>query len=133
MAAPAVDIIGKLMDELKTVAKTETILGQEIRVGEFTLIPVSRISLVVGAGGGKGTDNKKEGEGGGGGGGVMVTPIAFIVIKGDEISFHGIKRGGALDGLFEHLPEITEKILAKCHAAEEQGRQAGPEAGESGR
>ena len=45
MAAPASEIIGKLMDELKTVARTETILGQEIKVGEFTLIPVSRISL----------------------------------------------------------------------------------------
>jgi uncharacterized spore protein YtfJ len=129
MAAPAAEIIGKLMDELKTIAKTETILGQEIKVGEFTLIPVSRVSLGVGAGGGKGTDNKKEGEGGGGGGGVMVTPIAFIVIKGNEISFHGIKRGGALDGLFEHLPEITDKIMAKCHAAEEKGKPGEPEAG----
>ncbi|MFA5111999.1 MAG: spore germination protein GerW family protein [Desulfobaccales bacterium] len=118
MTSPASEIIGKLMEDLKTVAKTETILGQEIKVGEFTLIPVSRISLGVGAGGGKGTDNKKEGEGGGGGGGVMVTPIAFIVIKGGDISFHGIKRGGTLDGLFEHLPEITEKILAKTKEAD---------------
>ncbi len=118
MTAPATEIIGKLMEELKAVAKTETILGQEIKVGEFTLIPVSRISLGVGAGGGKGTDNKKEGEGGGGGGGVMVTPIAFIVIKGDDISFHGIKRGGTLDAVFEHLPELTDKILAKAHEAE---------------
>ena len=129
MTAPASEIIGKLMDELKTVARTETILGQEIKVGEFTLIPVSRISLGVGAGGCKGTDNKKEGEGGGGGGGVMITPIAFIVIKGDEISFHGIKRGGSLDGFFEHLPEITEKIMAKCHADEVKGKETEPEAG----
>jgi uncharacterized spore protein YtfJ len=59
----------------------------------------------------------------------MITPIAFIVVKGEEISFHGIKRGGALDGLFEHLPEITEKILAKCHAEEVKREQAEPEAG----
>ena len=129
MPVPAAEIIGKLMDELRTIAKTETILGQEIKVGEFTLIPVSRISLGVGAGGGKGTDAKREGEGGAGGGGVMVTPIAFIVIKGDEISFHGIKRGGTLDGLFEHLPEVTDKILAKCHAEEVKGKQTDPEAG----
>ena len=129
MASLTSEIIGKLMEELKTVAKTETILGQEIRVGEFTLIPVSRISLGVGAGAGKGTDKQKGGEGGGGGGGVMVTPVAFIVIKGGEISFHGIKLGGALDGLFEHLPEITEKILAKTQEAEVQGKQAEPEAG----
>jgi len=129
MAATASEIIGKLMDEFKSVAKTETILGQEIKVGEFTLIPVSRISLGIGAGGGKGSDSKKEGEGGGGGGGVMISPIAFIVIKGEEISFHGIKRSGCFDGLFEHLPEITEKILAKCHAGEVKGKEAEPEAG----
>jgi uncharacterized spore protein YtfJ len=129
MAAPATEIIGKLMDELKTVARTETILGQEIKVGEFTLIPVSRISLGVGAGGCQGKDNQKEGEGGGGGGGVMITPIAFIVIKGDEISFHGIKRGGAMDGLFEHLPGLTEKILAKTRETEVKGKNAEPEAG----
>jgi uncharacterized spore protein YtfJ len=128
MTALASEIIGKLMDELKTIAKTETILGEEIKVGEFTLIPVSRISLGVGAGGGKGTDKKREGEGGGGGGGVVITPIAFIVIKGDEISFHGIKRGGTLDGLFENVPEITDKILAKCHAAEVKEKESEPEA-----
>jgi uncharacterized spore protein YtfJ len=129
MAAIASEIIGKLMDELRTVAKTETILGQEIKVGEVTLIPVSRISLGIGAGGGKGTDNKKEEGGGGGGGGVTITPIAFIVIKGDEISFHGVKQGSCHEGLFEHLPEITEKIMAKCRAGEGKGKEAEPEAG----
>jgi uncharacterized spore protein YtfJ len=117
MATTASEIIGKLMEELRTVAKTETIMGKEFQVGELTLIPVSKITLGFGAGGGKGTDNKKEGEGGAGGGGVMVTPIAFIVIKGAEISFHGIKRGGALENLFEQLPELTEKILAKDQKA----------------
>lgn len=129
MVVPASEIIGKLMDELRTVAKTETIVGQEIKVGEFTLIPVSRISLGVGAGGGKGSENKKAGEGGGGGGGVVITPIAFIAVKGGEISFHDIKRGGALDALFEHLPEITEKILAKKQETEVQGKKEEPEAG----
>ncbi len=99
MTAVASEIIGKLMEELRSVARTETILGQEIKVGEYSLIPVSRISLGLGAGGGQGSDNKKTGEGGGGGGGVVVTPIAFIVSKGEDISFHAIKPGGFLDGL----------------------------------
>jgi uncharacterized spore protein YtfJ len=129
MAVLASEIIGKLMDEFKTVAKTETILGQEIKVGEFTLIPVSKISLGVGAGGGKGSGKQKEDEGGGGGGGVCITPIAFIVIKGGEISFHGVKQGEAQEGLFEHLPDLTGKILAKVHEAKAKGKQAEPEAG----
>jgi len=118
MGAAAGEIIGKLMEELRTIAKTETILGEKVQVGEFTLIPVSKVSLGLGAGAGQGSESKKAGEGGAGGGGVMVTPIAFIVIKGDEISFHGLKRGGTLDTFFESLPEMAEKIMAKCRETE---------------
>jgi uncharacterized spore protein YtfJ len=120
MSNAAAEIIGKLMEELKTIAKTETILGEKIQIGEFTLIPVSRISLGIGAGAGKGNENKKEGEGGGGGGGVMVTPIAFIVVKGDEISFHGIKKAGTLESIFENLPELAGKIMAAKEKSEAQ-------------
>jgi uncharacterized spore protein YtfJ len=120
MGSEASEIIGKLMEELRTIAKTETILGQGVQVGEFTLIPVSRISLGIGAGAGQGNENKKAGEGGGGGGGVVVTPIAFIAVKGGEISFHviGTKKGGTLEALFEKLPDIAEKIMAKQQEAE---------------
>jgi len=118
MSNAAAEIIGKLMEELRTIAKTETILGERIQVGEFTLIPVSRISLGIGAGGGKGNEAKKEGEGGGGGGGVTITPIAFIAVKGGEISFHVIKKVGTLDSIFENLPELAEKILAAKEKAE---------------
>jgi uncharacterized spore protein YtfJ len=118
MGTGAGEIIGKLMEELRTIAKTENILGQGVQVGEFTLIPVSKISLGLGAGAGQGSENKKAGEGGAGGGGVMVTPIAFIVVKGDEISFHALKRGGTLDTFLETLPEMAEKIMAKCQETE---------------
>ncbi len=126
MTIVAAEIIGKLMEELRTVAKTETIMGKEIQVGDVTLIPVSRISLGVGAGGGQGSDNKKTGEGGGGGGGVMVTPIAFIAVKAGEISFHGLKRGGLFSELFDQLPELAEKIMAKAQGTE--AKKAEPEA-----
>lgn len=127
MSNVAAEIIGKLMEELRTVARTETILGQEIKVGEYSLIPVSRVSLGLGAGGGKGSENKKSDEGGGGGGGVVVTPIAFIVSKGEDISFHAIKPGGFLDSFFEQLPTVAEKIMSKVQEAEV--KKAEPEAG----
>ena len=118
MGSAAGEIIGKLMEELRTIAKTETILGEKLQVGEFTLIPVSKVSLGLGAGAGQGSENKKAGEGGAGGGGVMVTPIAFIVVKGDEITFHVLKRGGTLETLLENLPEMAEKILANKEKTE---------------
>ena len=101
--------------------------GRRLKWGEYSLIPVSRVFLGLGAGAGQGSDNKKTGEGGGGGGGVVVTPIAFIVSKGEDISFHTIKPGGFLDSFFEQLPSVAEKIMAKAQGAEAQ--KVEPEAG----
>ncbi|MBM4293741.1 MAG: sporulation protein [Deltaproteobacteria bacterium] len=113
MASLAEELISRLISELGTLAKTETVVGKEFQAGEFTLIPVSKVSLGIGAGGGKGSESKKTGEGGGGGGGIAVTPIAFIAIRGSEISFHEIKKGGTMDAFFDQLPDIAEKILTK--------------------
>lgn len=131
MASAAEEIIGKLMEELRTVSKTETVIGKEFQIGDFTLIPISRLSLGIGAGGGKGSEEKKAGEGGGGGGGVVVTPIAIIAIKGDDISFHGLKGTGALTALFEHLPELTDKFMAKKPETQERASGENSEAGSS--
>jgi uncharacterized spore protein YtfJ len=121
MSQPTETIIAKLMEELTPLAKTETIIGQPVEVGNFTLLPISKISLGIGAGGGSGTPGgQSQGEGGGGGGGLTVTPVAFVVVKGDEISFHGVGKSGAFDKLLEHIPEMTEKIMA--------GRKSGPDA-----
>ena len=110
-------LIKTLLDEFRSIAKTETIIGQEFQAGEFTLIPISRVSLGIGAGGGSGgVKAESKGEGGGGGGGIRIHPIAFIVIKGGEISFHGIKKGGTIEAIFEQIPEMAEKIIEKIRA-----------------
>lgn len=110
MASTAEAIIKTLMDEIKTIAKTETILGEPINVGSNTIIPVCRIMVGFGAGGGEGEmQEKRGGSGGGGGGGLKVEPAAFIVIKGEEVTISGAKPG-KLEGLFEAVPGIIEKI-----------------------
>ena len=111
MPSTAEQILKTLLDEIKTIARTETILGDPINVGANTIIPVCRIMLGFGAGGGEGEIQEKKGggAGGGGGGGVKVEPAAFIVIKGDEVTVLGAKPG-KLEGLFEAVPGIIEKI-----------------------
>lgn len=111
MASTAEQILKALLDEIKTIAKTETILGEPINVGSNTIIPVCRILIGFGAGGGEAETKEKKGEagGGGGGGGVRIEPAAFIVIKGEEVTVLGAKPG-KLEGLFEAVPGIIEKI-----------------------
>jgi len=110
MDNPARELIKSILDELKAIAKTETIVGEPITVGDKTIVPVCKITLGFGAGGGTGgTKEKGEGAGSGGGGGVAIFPAAFIVIKGDEVSVLGVKPG-KWEYILEAIPGIIEKF-----------------------
>ncbi|NIM99704.1 MAG: sporulation protein [candidate division Zixibacteria bacterium] len=123
MPSTAEAIIKTLMDEIKTITKTETILGDPITVGNNTIIPVCRIMVGFGAGGGEGEmKEKRGGSGGGGGGGLRVEPAAFIVVKGDQVSIMGTKPS-KLEGLVEAVPGIIEKIQKAKKAKKEEEKE----------
>jgi len=124
MPSTAEQILKTLLDEIKTIARTETILGDPITVGANTIIPVCRIMFGFGAGGGEGEMQEKKGggTGGGGGGGVKVEPAAFIVIKGEEVTVLGAKPG-KLEGLFEAVPGVIEKIQQIKKAKKEEEKK----------
>lgn len=115
----AQDILKGLIGELKTLAKTETVVGSPFSAGEFTVIPISRVSLGVGAGGGTGGDNRKgaTGEGGGGGGGIRINPVALVAVRGAELSVHALGRGAALTHTVEKMPDLVGKSLDKLFEA----------------
>ena len=108
----ATDLIKTLLDGFKTVAKTETIIGEGIKAGEFTVLPVSKITLGIGAGAGTEQIKTSGGSGGGGGGGICVDPIAFLVIKDGEVSILNLRRMPAmLETFFGRIPDMVEKAV----------------------
>jgi uncharacterized spore protein YtfJ len=111
----AQDILNGLIGELKTLAKTETIVGSPFSAGEFTVIPISRVWLGVAAGGGTGGVDKKgaSGEGGGGGGGIRILPVALVAVRGAEFHVHTLGRGAAFTHTVEKMPELVEKSLGR--------------------
>ena len=115
----AQDILKGLIGELKTLARTETVVGSPFSAGEFTVIPISRVSLGVGAGGGTGGDEKKgaAGEAGGGAGGIRIQPVALVAVRGAELHVHTLGRGAAFTQTFEKMPELVEKSLEKLFEA----------------
>lgn len=107
------EIIGT---KIKDLAKTETIVGDPIQVGETSIIPVVSIMAGWGAGAGSGKAAPKEqaggsGGGGGGGGGVRITPVAFIVIKGDDVNLLTLKEA-RLTKMADLIPAVVEGIQA---------------------
>src|SRR5205823_13124481 len=92
---PAQSILKDLVGELKTLARTETVVGAPMTAGEFTIIPVSRVSLGLGAGGGTGEPEWKVTtlDGRGGRGGIRINPVAMVAIHGNELRAHMLWRG----------------------------------------
>lgn len=89
------DVLKDLLGELRAIGKTEAVIGNEMKVGEFTIVPVSKISVGVGGGGSSGEAHRKgKAPGAGAGGGVRVEPVAFLVVREDKISLLSVAKGG---------------------------------------
>ena len=105
-------LLDKVSDHVKTLASTETILGEEFKLGEFTCRPVIKVGTGFGSGAGDGDDPKGKAKGGGGGAGagIGVTPVGFLTTKGDEIYFIPADKKSALSSLIEQVPDLVEKV-----------------------
>jgi uncharacterized spore protein YtfJ len=109
------EVLGKITEFLKTEAKTETIMGQPFKLGEYDCIPVMSVGLGFGGGMGEGKDKKSEdkGTGFGGGVGVGMGPVGFLASKGNEIQFIPTKTSHGLSAAVEKLPGLVEKLADK--------------------
>ena len=106
------ELLDKVSGHVKDLSDTETILGDEFKLGEYTCRPVIKIATGFGSGSGTGNDPKKKagGSGTGAGAGLAVVPVGFLAAKGDEISFIATDRKTALSSLFEKMPDLVEKV-----------------------
>ena len=119
MAFNLEETVKQLTEFLRNEAKTETVMGQQFQLGEFTCVPVIRFGLGLGYGGGEGHGEmpggkgKGEGGGSGAGGGMGVAPLGFLVARGDQISFIPTRTSKGLGAAFEKVPDLLEKFLEK--------------------
>ncbi len=122
MKANFEEVLVRVTEFLKTEARTETVVGKEFKLGEFTCVPVIRIGLGFGYGGGEGGDNKHgHGEGSGAGAGIGIEPLGFLVTKGGEISFVPSKTSQGFSAAIEKMPDVLEKFLENSKAKETAG------------
>lgn len=104
-------IMDTTMDKLKAMVDADIITGSPIKIGEITMIPVSKVAFGL-ATGGSDFPNKHGAElfGGGGGAGVTVSPIAFIVISGENVKMLPVYNElTTVEKAVSMAPEILEK------------------------
>ncbi len=103
------EVLKTALDQIKYIAKTETVFGDPIEVGEVTLIPVSKVSIGFAAGGAN--SEKRSGAGTGTGGGVQILPVAFISVSGDKVKIHTLdKSDPGLSKIIAMAPDIVKKV-----------------------
>ncbi len=114
------EILKNIVGELKEMARSQSVVGEPINLGNKIVVPLVKISVGFGAGGGQ---NEKQSEGsqfgGGGGGGARIEPAAFIVIDGDKISLLSAK-AGKYDTLIEAVPNLIGKLIDLKAAAKDK-------------
>lgn len=104
-------IMDTTMDKLRAMVDADVITGKPIQVGDITLLPVSKVAFGL-ATGGSDFPSKcgQELFGGGGGAGVTVSPIAFIVISGDNVKMMPVYNElTTVEKAVSMAPEIIEK------------------------
>lgn len=117
---PINDLMSTTMQKIREMVDVNTIVGQPITTPDgITLIPVSKLSFGFASGGSDYVSrNKKPGEantfGGGSGAGVNISPVAFLIVKGDSVRVLPVDPSGTntLDRLVDTVPEVVDKVTA---------------------
>jgi len=103
-----------LLEKLRFITQAETVIGKPIQAGESTIVPVSRVSVGFGFGG-----HQSKGDTSASGGGASVEPVAFLVIKGDDVRIMPISKDSSLVGkVMDIVPDVVNKFSAKKKDAE---------------
>lgn len=115
---PINDLMSTTMQKIREMVDVNTIVGQPITTPDgITLIPVSKLSFGFASGGSDFmTKNHKPGDnntfGGGSGAGVNISPVAFLIVKGDSVRLLPVdpRVATTVDRVIEMVPEVIDKV-----------------------
>lgn len=130
---PLSELMRTTMENIKTMADANTIIGTPIQAEGVTLIPVSRMSFGMGMGGTEFTTKQYPNQnfGGGSGASAKLEPVAFLVVREDG----GVKLlpvapppATTVDRVIETVPEVVDKVTGFID--KQQEKKARKETGE---
>lgn len=111
------DIMNSAVDRIKNIIDTNTVIGDQIKTPTGFVLPLTKVSIGLVAGGGEYSADEKQIKttglypfAGGTGSGVCVQPIGFLVVEGSKISLVKIDDKSPLEKVIETIPEITSAI-----------------------
>lgn len=117
-------VLNGALEGLKNLVDVDTVIGDPIKAtDDITLIPISKVSCGF-VSGGSGFGVQKDHFGGGAGGSVKVTPVCFLVIRGDNIRMLPVceSESGA-EKLIDMVPDVIDKISGLIKKKEDSAEE----------
>lgn len=121
------NLMRSTMENLRDMIDVNTVIGDTIETadGNF-IVPISKVSFGFASGGSefgaldKRDDSDKYPFGGGSGAGVSVKPIAFLVIRGDNVKLLPMDYDTTVDRIVDSIPDLLESVKSLFKSGSEQ-------------
>ena len=107
------NMIENTLSKVKDMISVNDVVGTPITTPEgVTIIPISKVSVGFGGGGSDFVSKNANKQENPFGGGVNVTPVAFIIIKGDSVRMLPVAAPAntTADRVVELVPDVLDKI-----------------------
>lgn len=127
---PTDTLMSDTMEKVRQFVDANTVVGTPIQAEGVTIIPVSRVSMGFASGGADFTTKNQKPDtdncfGGGGGAGVNVTPVAFLIVHGDNVRLMPLYPPAytTVDRVVELVPDLVDKVSALLKEKKEEEQQ----------
>ena len=110
---PIEGLMDVTLEKIKSMVDSNTIIGNPINMPDGTLIlPVSKVSFGFASGGSDfPSKTSKQLFGGGGGAGVSISPISFLVVRGNSVRMLQLAdTSNSVDRAIGMMPEMVDKV-----------------------
>ena len=127
---PIGDLMTTTMQKIREIADVNTIIGQPIKAGEITIIPISKLTVGFASGGSDFVSKNQKPEsdnsfGGGSGAGINIIPVAFLIVKGDSVKLLPVAQpaGSTVDRVVEMVPEVIDKVTGFIEKQQQEKKE----------
>lgn len=117
MNHPLNEMMTNSMGKIRDMVDVNTVIGDPITTPDgVTLIPITKVSIGYGGGGSdfptSAASNRDNAFGGGAGAGVRITPMAFLVIRGESVRMLPVAEPAStsVDRIIELVPDILDRV-----------------------
>ncbi|MBQ8909393.1 MAG: sporulation protein YtfJ [Clostridia bacterium] len=119
-------MIDGAMDKIKAIVDTSTVVGEQVKTEDgTTIIPISRVSVGYVVGGGEYADLSSRRVAnhypmaGASSGGMSMTPVGFLVITQNEVSFVNVEN----KTLYQTVLNMFNTVMSKLQNKEDKANE----------